>query len=130
ERLRPGDVRGERRLRGRLGLRHELRRDRAAHPRRGLCARARRRPLPAARGGLAMSAVRLEIADAYWTPHTGLVEPKGGAAVALDDGGEAVESGTAKDLTARYPRLKKREGEGVLLPGLVDCHAHLECAAL
>jgi cytosine/adenosine deaminase-related metal-dependent hydrolase len=77
-----------------------------------------------------MSAVRLEIADAYWTPHTGLVEPKGGAAVALDASGEAVESGTAKDLAARYPRLKKREGEGVLLPGLVDCHAHLECAAL
>lgn len=75
-------------------------------------------------------AVRLEIADAYWTPRTGLVEPAGGAAVALDGRGEAVECGAASELLARHPRLPMAEGRGVLLPGLVDCHAHLECAAL
>lgn len=77
-----------------------------------------------------MTAVRLEVADAYWTPGSGLVEPTGGAAVALDRRGEPVEYGAAAEIAARYPGLETKEGAGVLLPGLVDCHAHLECAGL
>lgn len=74
--------------------------------------------------------VALQIADAHWSPEEGLVVPEGGAAVAVDAWGQAVEQGAAAELEARHPTLPREEGPGVLLPGLVDCHAHLECAAL
>lgn len=74
--------------------------------------------------------MRIEIAEATWSPATGLVEPMGGAAVALDARGEPVAFGSAKELRARFPGAREIEGPGVMMPGLVDCHAHLECAAL
>lgn len=77
-----------------------------------------------------MSAVRLEIADAAWSPSTGLIEPIGGAAVALDARGNALAVGPAAELDDRFHGVPRSEGEGILIPGLVDCHAHLECAAL
>ncbi|WP_373046391.1 amidohydrolase family protein [Vulgatibacter sp.] len=77
-----------------------------------------------------MNAVRLEIADAVWSPQTGLLEPAGGAAAALDVRGEAVAFGPAREIEQRFSGLPRKAGQGVLLPGLVDCHAHLECAAL
>jgi len=76
------------------------------------------------------AAVRLEIAEATWSPSSGLVEHAGGAAAALDVNGEPVAVGSADKLRAQFAGLPVREAPGVLMPGLVDCHAHLECAAL
>jgi len=73
---------------------------------------------------------RLLVGEALWSPGTGLLEPEGGAAVVLDADGGDVETGPARALVERHPDLPRDEGDGLLMPGLVDCHVHLECAVL
>lgn len=73
---------------------------------------------------------RLLLGDAIWSPGTGLLYPAGGAAAALDSHGDAIELGSAQELKRQYPHLPRDEGAGLLIPGLVDCHAHFECAVL
>ncbi|AKU89834.1 amidohydrolase family protein [Vulgatibacter incomptus] len=83
---------------------------------------------------MSLDRARLLVGDALWSPGTGLVEPQGsggcGAAAVLDRDGNVLELGSARELAERHPELPRDEGRGLLLPGLVDCHAHLECAAL
>lgn len=77
-----------------------------------------------------MDAVRLETAEAAWSPETGLIEPREGAAIAVSKDGAVVAIGAAADLTAAHPSLPVKKGRGILIPGLVNCHAHLELSAL
>lgn len=77
-----------------------------------------------------MSGARIEVAEAAWSPRDGWLEPYGGAAAVLDERGELVELGPAEEVARRRGSLPVVRGPGVLMPGLVDCHAHLECAAL
>lgn len=74
--------------------------------------------------------MKLLLGEALWSPATGLLRPPSGVAVAVDERGEAEAWGEAEELRAAHPDAAIEEGEGVLLPGLVDCHAHLEIAAL
>lgn len=74
--------------------------------------------------------MKLLLGEALWSPGTGAILPAGGAAVALDEAGRALAWGEAEELRRVYAEAELLEGEGVLLPGLVDCHAHLEIAAL
>ena len=79
---------------------------------------------------MTLNRARLLIGDSLWSPQTGLLRPAGGAAAVLDEDGEAIETGPAASLIAKYPALPQDRGEGLLIPGLVDCHAHFECAVL
>ena len=51
--------------------------------------------------------------------------PLADAGVALD-GDRIASVGTRADLVARFPRARVREWPGVMTPGLVNAHAHLE----
>ncbi|HWV39095.1 MAG TPA: amidohydrolase family protein [Vulgatibacter sp.] len=73
---------------------------------------------------------RLLVGEALWSPGTGLLEPEGGAAVLVDADGGEVEKGPAAELIERHAGVPRDEGDGLLMPGLVDCHVHLECAVL
>lgn len=75
-------------------------------------------------------APRLLVGEALWSPEAGFVRLRGPVAALLDHLGVAREHGPAGELAAKHPHLPVDEGEGVLLPGFVDCHAHLELAAL
>lgn len=74
--------------------------------------------------------MKLLLGEALWSPGSGMLSPPGGAAVALDEAGRVVAWGEAEALRRAHPEAEPSAGEGVLLPGLVDCHAHLEIAAL
>lgn len=74
--------------------------------------------------------MELLVGEALWSPDAGWLRPPSGAAVLVDDFGRALDRGEAEALRAAHPNVPVVEGEGVLLPGLVDCHAHLELAAL
>lgn len=74
--------------------------------------------------------MKLLLGEALWSPATGFLRPPSGVAVAVDEAGSAVAWGEAEALRAEHAGAEAEEGEGVLLPGLVDCHAHLEIAAL
>lgn len=82
------------------------------------------------REGRNVDAVRLETAEAAWSPDTGLIEPPEGAAIAVAADGSVVALGRADQLIAAHPTLPVKKGRGILLPGLVNCHAHLELSAL
>ncbi|HEY0839203.1 MAG TPA: amidohydrolase family protein [Vulgatibacter sp.] len=73
---------------------------------------------------------RLLVGEALWSPGSGLLEPDGGAAVLVDAEGAAIEGGPAHALREKHPSVPMEEGAGLLMPGLVDCHVHLECAVL
>lgn len=74
--------------------------------------------------------MRLRLGEALWSPATGFLRPPTGVAVAEDEEGRAIAWGEREALRAAHPEATIEEGEGILLPGLVDCHAHLELAAL
>lgn len=74
--------------------------------------------------------MKLLCGEALWSPETGFSTPPSGAAVLVDGQGRAVARGAADALRRAHPGIPVEEGEGVLMPGLVDCHAHLEIAAL
>ena len=76
------------------------------------------------------SGARILVGEALWSPGTGLLEPEGGAAVVVDAEGSAVGLGAAPALIEKHPSLPRDEGGELLMPGLVDCHVHLECAIL
>jgi cytosine/adenosine deaminase-related metal-dependent hydrolase len=50
--------------------------------------------------------------------------------VVVDSAGAALATGGWDEVAASHPALPVEEGPGVLMPGLVDCHAHLELAAM
>lgn len=70
---------------------------------------------------------RILAGDAIWSPAAGYV-PQGAAV--LDAAGLALALGTLPELRRRAPELPVDEGPGLVLPGLVDAHAHLELGAL
>jgi len=74
--------------------------------------------------------MKLLCGEALWSPETGFFFPPSGAAVLVDGQGRAVARGDAEALRRAHPGIPVEEGEGVLMPGLVNCHAHLEIAAL
>jgi cytosine/adenosine deaminase-related metal-dependent hydrolase len=51
-------------------------------------------------------------------------------AVVVDANDLIVAVGTRSDLRQQFPQLPEERGEGVLLPGLVNAHTHLELSAL
>lgn len=73
---------------------------------------------------------RILVGEALWSPGSGLLQPEGGAAVLVDAEGSEVEKGPAPALREKHPSVPVDEGAGLLMPGLVDCHVHLECAVL
>lgn len=77
-----------------------------------------------------MSGARILRGDALWAPEAGLRAPAEGVAAVVDAQGQAVAWGPPAAIAAEHPTLPVDEGAGVLMPGLVDCHAHLELAAL
>ncbi len=79
---------------------------------------------------MSLDRARLLVGEALWSPGTGLLRPAGGAAVALDSDGNAVEHGPASEVRDKHEGLEVDEGPGLLMPGLVDAHVHLECAVL
>lgn len=77
-----------------------------------------------------MRVARLRSAPALWASGWGLLAPEGGVAVAEDATGKVLEIGRREALRARHADVPVEEGGGLLLPGFVDCHAHLELGAL
>src|SRR5439155_22111560 len=51
-------------------------------------------------------------------------------AVALDATGTVTDVGGRRDLLARNPAAAEERASGVLMPGLVNAHTHLELSAL
>jgi cytosine/adenosine deaminase-related metal-dependent hydrolase len=74
--------------------------------------------------------MKLLLGEALWSPDAGFLLPRSGAAVVVDGEGRAIAWGSADELRRAHADVPVEEGEGVLMPGLVDCHAHLEIAAL
>ena len=66
-------------------------------------------------------------ADAVVTGDAGVVRD---GAVVVDDAGAIVEVGPAGDVLPRHAGLPVERVRGVLLPGLVNAHTHLELSAL
>ena len=57
-------------------------------------------------------------------------EPIRGGAVAVDET-KIAAVGTKKDLAKKYPETAIKDyGEAAILPGLVNCHSHLEITAM
>ncbi len=56
--------------------------------------------------------------------------PIADGAVALDDDGTVRMVGTRAALRAEFPRAAEERAHGVLVPGLVNAHCHLELSAL
>jgi cytosine/adenosine deaminase-related metal-dependent hydrolase len=54
----------------------------------------------------------------------------GDAAVVVDDGGVIVDFGAAGEVLARHAGVVPERVRGVLLPGLVNAHTHLELSAM
>jgi cytosine/adenosine deaminase-related metal-dependent hydrolase len=55
--------------------------------------------------------------------------PIGDGAVALADDGEVLAVGGRAELRAEFPEAVEERAQGVLLPGLVNAHCHLELSA-
>ncbi|HSS39351.1 MAG TPA: amidohydrolase family protein [Polyangia bacterium] len=56
--------------------------------------------------------------------------PIGDGALALDDDGTIRAVGTRADIRKAFPGAPEEPAEGVLVPGLVNAHCHLELSAL
>lgn len=74
--------------------------------------------------------MKLLLGEALWSPDAGFLLPRSGVAAVVDEEGRAIAWGSADELRQAHADLPVEAGEGVLMPGLVDCHAHLEIAAL
>lgn len=75
----------------------------------------------------AMRAVRVVHADAIVTGDAEVVRD---GAVVVESSGEVVEVGRAQDLLPAHAGARVERVRGVLLPGLVNAHTHLELSAL
>src|ERR1019366_5293192 len=133
-RLRQRDVRRERRVERRNDLLHERRGHGAAHPRRRLQGCPPQRALRLAHFAFLRRAspgrpslMRAVHADAIITGDAGVVRD---GAVVVDASGTVVEVGPAADVLPRHAGLPVERARGVLLPGLVNAHTHLELSAL
>jgi cytosine/adenosine deaminase-related metal-dependent hydrolase len=71
--------------------------------------------------------VRVIHADAVVTGDTGVVRDGG---VVVDGRGEVLEVGTAADVLPRHAGAAVERVRGVVFPGLVNAHTHLELSAL
>ncbi len=56
--------------------------------------------------------------------------PIGDGALALEDDGTIRAVGTRAEVRAAFPDAPEEQAEGVLVPGLVNAHCHLELSAL
>ena len=56
--------------------------------------------------------------------------PAADGAIALDDDGTVRMVGTRAALRAEFPEAPEERAHGVLVPGLVNAHCHLELSAL
>ena len=70
----------------------------------------------------------MEIVSAPWVIPVGTAVIKAGAIVCGD--GKIVDIGSHDQIVRRYPNLRKTHNSGVLLPGLVNGHMHLELSHL
>jgi cytosine/adenosine deaminase-related metal-dependent hydrolase len=61
---------------------------------------------------------------------TGDAEPIRDGAAVVDSGGVVIEVGPAADVLVRHAGASVERVRGVLLPGLVNAHTHLELSAL
>src|ERR1700724_3356769 len=61
---------------------------------------------------------------------TGDREPIADGAVVVDAAGVVVDVGPAGEILPRHAGVKVERLEGVVLPGLVNAHTHLELSAL
>jgi aminodeoxyfutalosine deaminase len=71
--------------------------------------------------------VRIVCADGI-VPGEG--RPLRDAAVVLDAEGTILDIGTSRDILAQHAGAAVEKVRGVLLPGLVNAHAHVELSAL
>jgi cytosine/adenosine deaminase-related metal-dependent hydrolase len=76
-----------------------------------------------------LAAAPHRLISAPWVVPIGAPPLREGALV-LDGDGVIVAVGTRAELRAAHPTLPETRGEGTLLPGLVNAHAHLELSAL
>jgi len=76
-----------------------------------------------------LTAAPHRLVSAPWVVPIGAPPLREGALV-LDAGGAILELGPRASLKAAHGALPESRGEGVVLPGLVNAHAHLELSAL
>ena len=117
------DDRGERRVAGGRDLQALRRRHRALHPHRRLHAPPPQHALRAAGGVLTGDAVR--VVSARWVVPIAR-PPIADGALALADDGAVLAVGSRAEVRAEFPDAHEERAEGVLLPGLVNAHCHLE----
>ncbi len=123
------DDRGERRVAGGRDLQAVGRRHRALHPHRRLHARAGATcatsvwPSPRQRGR-----GRERCVSARWVVPIRARRSRGRASRSRDDG-TVLAVGRRAELRAEFPDAAEERAQGVLLPGLVNAHCHLELSA-
>src|SRR5580698_4610745 len=61
---------------------------------------------------------------------TGDADPVRDGGIVLDERGEVVDVGAAADLLPRHSGASVERVRGVVLPGIVNAHTHLELSAL